>query len=101
MEPEMHERPPGPGAGKGRGDLDGYDRDRIGYLRSCLRTYGDVFSFDRHTIVVNDPETVHEVLQRTNDDYLAETSIYAGRVDHERLAADAESWMWARRRGWR
>jgi hypothetical protein len=32
-----------------------------------------VFSFDRNTVVICDPDLVHALLSRTNDDFLEET----------------------------
>ncbi|WP_203589800.1 cytochrome P450 [Streptomyces sp. SID13031] len=94
-------RPPGP---KGRllvGNTVEYDRDRMGFLRRTSAEYGDVFSFDSRTIVVFEPDLVHELLARTNGDFSSESSAVATRFDAERSAEDAELWMAARRAGWR
>ncbi|WP_206060942.1 cytochrome P450 [Nonomuraea basaltis] len=82
------------------GNTEEYDRDRNGFLERCHSEYGDVFSFDARTIVVSSPDQVHALLTRTNKDFLAENSPLAGRVDTERMAADAELWTTTRRAGW-
>lgn len=94
------ERPPGPRGHWLFGNTEEYDRDRNGFLERCHRTYGDVFSFDARTIVVSSPDQVHALLTRTNKDFLAENSPLAGRVDTERMAADAALWTATRRTGW-
>ncbi|WP_026163296.1 cytochrome P450 [Kribbella catacumbae] len=94
-------RPPGP---KGRplvGNTIEYDQDRMGFLRRARAEYGDVFSFDDRTIVVFEPDLVHELLARTNGDFSSESSPVASRFDAERSAEDARLWMAARRAGWR
>ena len=52
---ELTNRPPGPRAGRRRGEMARYDWDRLDYLWSCLREYGEAFSFDRRTVVINSP----------------------------------------------
>jgi cytochrome P450 len=93
-------RAPGPKGHWLFGNSEDYDRDRIGFLRRCHQQYGDVFSFDARTVVVSSPGQVHALLARTNEDFLAENAPFAGRVDTERMAADAELWTAARRTGW-
>ncbi|GAA3854285.1 cytochrome P450 [Saccharothrix violaceirubra] len=94
-------RPPGP---KGRwlvGNTLDYDRDRMGFLRAGHERYGDVFSFDERTIVVRDPDLVHELLIRTNDDFSSASSAVATRFEARTDAETARAWMTARRAGWR
>lgn len=95
------DRPPGPTGHWLFRNTEDYDADRVGFLRRCQQTYGDTFSFDAKTIVVNDPGTVHELLGRTNEDFISESVPLAERRDLERLAHDAQVWMAARRAGWR
>lgn len=94
------ERPPGPRGHWLFGNTEEYDRDRNAFLERCHREYGDVFSYDARTIVVSLPDQVHALLARTNKDFLAERSPFAGRMDTERMAAAAELWTTARRAGW-
>lgn len=94
-------RPPGPRGHRLLGNVVDYDKDRVAFLERCRRQYGDVFSFDPRTVVISDPTLIHDILSRTNDDFLAETVPLAVRADEEETAAGAELWMTARRRGWR
>ncbi|MEU8236112.1 cytochrome P450 [Actinoplanes sp. NPDC048967] len=94
-------RPPGPRGHRFFGNVVDYDKDRVAFLERCRREYGDVFSFDPRTVVIADPALIHDILSRTNDDFLAETVPLAVRTDEEETAAGAELWMSARRRGWR
>ncbi|QFZ24588.1 cytochrome P450 [Saccharothrix syringae] len=94
-------RPPGPAGRWLVGNTIDYDRDRMGFLRRCHDEYGDVFSFDEHTIVVRDPDLVHDLFARTNDDFSSESSAVATGFDARRSADDAQVWMSARRSGWR
>jgi len=92
-------RPPGP---RGRwiiGNSHDYDHDRIGFLRRCNASYGDVFSFSPSTVVVCDPELVHEIFQRSNEDFIAESPLF-GRAAEDRLAERSfDGWMRARQLG--
>lgn len=45
-----------------------YEADPIGFLTLCTQRHGDVFRFDRHLIVVNDPRLIQKLLARTNRD---------------------------------
>jgi cytochrome P450 len=93
-------RPPGPRGHRFFGNTVEYDTDRIAFLERCRHDYGDVFSFDPHTVVVADPALIHDILARTNSDFLAETSALSTRLDPEETAAGAELWTAARRQGW-
>ncbi|MEU5696769.1 cytochrome P450 [Actinosynnema sp. NPDC020468] len=94
-------RPPGPRGRRLVGNTLDYDRDRMGFLRRCHDEFGDVFSFDEHTIVVRDPDLVHELFTRTNSDFSSASTAVATRFDAGRSAQDAQTWMTARRSGWR
>jgi unspecific monooxygenase len=95
-----HRRPPGPPGRFLLGNTWDYERDRIGFLRDCQRRYGDVFSFNRTTMVLLDPELVHELFARTNTDFGAEVPIFRG-VPPEAGAAVTPVAMAGRRKGWR
>ena len=92
-------RPPGP---RGRwmiGNSHDYDQDRIGFLRRCNARYGDVFSFSPSTIVVCDPDLVHEIFDRSNGDFIAESPLL-GRAANDGLAERSfDGWMRARQLG--
>lgn len=93
-------QPPGP---KGRwlvGNSYEYDQDRIGFLRRNQTRYGDVFSFSPSTVVVSDPELIHEMLTRSNDVFLAEGQVLASRRDLAKAEQSIDDWMRARRLGW-
>jgi unspecific monooxygenase len=93
------EQPPGP---RGRwlvGNGYDYDQDRIGFLRRCQAEYGDVFSFSPSTIVVCDPELIHELLDQPNEILLAESPLFASAEDSAKLEREAEGWMRSRKLG--
>jgi unspecific monooxygenase len=95
-----HRRPPGPPGRFLLGNTWDYERDRIGFLQDCQRRYGDVFSFDPSTIVLLDPELVHELFARTNTDFGAEVPIFRG-VPPQAGAAVTPVAMAGRRKSWR
>jgi len=95
----MAERPPGP---KGRwliGNSYDYDQDRIGFLRRCQADYGDVFSFSPSTVVVCDPELIHQVLIQSNEVFLADVPLFADTEESARLESSISGWMRTRERG--
>ncbi len=91
--------PPGPRGHWLRGNLPRYEADRLGFLRRCQEEYGDFCSFDGNTVVVGDPVAVHEILGKTNAEYLAEGTLFAGGDDLDEAAERAAVWMAARRKG--
>ncbi|WP_414942810.1 cytochrome P450 [Amycolatopsis sp. cmx-11-51] len=93
--------PPGPKGHWLGGNTFEYDRDRMGFLMRCHDEYGDVFAYDKRTIVVRDPDLVHSLLTRTNEDFSSESSPVATSFDADRSATDSQLWMAARRSGWR
>lgn len=99
MGKRMAERPPGP---KGRwlaGNSYDYDQDRIGFLRYCQAEYGDVFSFSPSTVVVCDPELIHQVLIQSNEVFLADAPLFADPDESARLESSINGWMRTRERG--
>lgn len=81
------------------GNSHDYDQDRIGFLRRCNASYGDVFSFSPSTIVVCDPELVHEIFERSNEDFIAESPLFGREADDGLAGRSFDSWMRARRIG--
>ena len=55
-------RPPGPRGGLLVGNLEAFERDRLGFLRNVHEEYGDVVRFDRRTTLVSGPDLPSEVL---------------------------------------
>src|SRR3954454_5993962 len=98
----MHasDQPPRPRGRWLTGNSLDYDRDRIGFLRRNQATYGDVYSFSPSTVVISDPDLVHEVLARTNDAFLTEDRLLASRRDQAHDEANIEAWMHSRRLSW-
>jgi unspecific monooxygenase len=92
-------RPPGPRGRWAVGNSADYDADRVGFLRRCQAEYGDVFSFSPRTVFVGDPELVHELLEKANEEYVVESPIFGRRRSGERLDRDIEGWMCTRKRG--
>ncbi|MEV8378877.1 cytochrome P450 [Kribbella sp. NPDC056861] len=101
MSTRTSSRPPGPQGRLLVGNTAEYDRDRMGFLRRARAEYGDVFSFDQRTIVVFDPDLVHELLARTNGDFSSDSSAVSTRFDAGRSTEAAKLWMVVRRAGWR
>lgn len=94
------DRPPGPRGRRLTGNSLDYDRDRIGFLRRNQARYGDVYSFSPSTVVIADPDVVHEVLTRTNDAFLSEDRLLASRRGQAHDEANVEAWMQSRRLSW-
>lgn len=82
------------------GDMDRYLADRIGWLRSTQREYGDVVRMSPDTLVVHDPALAHQVLAETNDTYLLETGQLTGRRRRAAAQARVEQWMRVRHGMW-
>jgi unspecific monooxygenase len=80
-----------------------YDRDRLGFLARAQREYGDVFRFSSSTVVVQDPELIHDVLVRTNAEFRAESPLVSGATARFQDIIDRRLpvWMSTRRKGWR
>jgi unspecific monooxygenase len=97
---ESPSRPPGPRGHWLTGNTREYEADRIGFLRRCHREYGDVFSFDEQTVFVLDPDLTHEALARTGHGFVTELAPFDMRRDLDQAAAQAASWMSARRVVW-
>lgn len=97
---ERPRRPPGPRGHWLTGNTRAYEADRIGFLRRCHREYGDVFSYDDHTLFVIDPDLTHEALTRTGDAFVTELAPFDTRRDLDRAATHATSWMSERRSAW-
>ncbi|MFE2597750.1 cytochrome P450 [Streptomyces sp. NPDC059396] len=92
--------PPGPRGHWLRGNTRAYEADRIGFLRRCHREYGDVFSYDEHTLFVIDPELTHDALARTGDAFVTELAPFDMRRDLDQATTHATSWMSERRAAW-
>ncbi|MFJ6086788.1 cytochrome P450 [Streptomyces sp. NPDC092369] len=97
---ESLSRPPGPRGHWLSGNTRAYEANRIGFLRRCHREYGDVFSFDEQTVFVRDPNLTHEALARTGQGFVTELAPFDMRRDLDQAAAQAASWMSARRAVW-
>ncbi|AKU17700.1 cytochrome P450 [Luteipulveratus mongoliensis] len=94
------ERPPGPRSSWLLGNTLEYDRDRVGFLRQAHAEHGDVFSYDRRTIFLGDPDLIHDLLARTNTDFDGDGSPFSDERDLAGAETSADRWMGARRVGW-
>ncbi|MBW6433682.1 cytochrome P450 [Actinoplanes hulinensis] len=85
-------------AGLSRADLlEDYDRDRAGFVLRAARRYGPVVELSPGTVLISDGEIAHDVLRRTNRDFLMDRD-RAWRPTDSRRGEDAlDSWMHARR----
>ena len=88
-----YDRPPGPRTSRLLGNTLEYDRDRVGFLRRAHAEFGDVFSYDRRTVVVCDPELIHAVLTRTNTDFDGDGSPFSNERDLDGAQTSADEWL--------
>ncbi|WP_329110732.1 cytochrome P450 [Micromonospora sp. NBC_01699] len=93
-------RPPGPRGHWLMGNIPEYDADRIGFLRRNHEEYGDVFSYDERAVFVIDPDLTHDVLARTNTDFITELAPFDMQRGIDQAARKGSSWMSARRTVW-
>ncbi|MFG2805869.1 cytochrome P450 [Streptomyces massasporeus] len=91
---------PGPRGNWLVGDMESYLADRIRWLRTTRKEYGDIVRLAPGTMVVHDPELAHEILARTNDTYLLETRQLAGRRQRAAAQARLDRWMAMRHGMW-
>lgn len=92
---------PGPHGRRLLGNTYDYDNDRLAFLTRCREDFGDVFRFSPTTVVVSDPEIIHDVFIRTNGDFRAEGTLFSGdRATAEAQTAETDENMLARRRSW-
>jgi cytochrome P450 len=91
--------PPGPQGRRLVGNTYDYDKDRIGFIKRSLAEYGDVFSFSAATVFVHDPDLVHDLFNRTNTDFVAESAIFIDGLEADRLERDFGLWMGSRKVG--
>ncbi|MGW9499038.1 cytochrome P450 [Streptomyces prasinus] len=90
-------RPPVP-TGNSQADLmERYERDRLSFLMAATRAHGPMVELTRGTVLVNDPAAVHEVLRRTNTDFLVTSNIRRDEVSGLRGDPGTEAWMRGRR----
>lgn len=66
----MTKIPNGPSGIPALGNTYTYDRDRIGFVMSCQKQYGDVFRYSKSSTFILEPELAHEVLMRTDKDFI-------------------------------
>ncbi|AXG76721.1 cytochrome P450 [Streptomyces paludis] len=97
---EKRSWPPGPRGHWLKGNTRAYEADRIGFLRRCHRDYGDVFSYNKHTLFVIDPALTHEALIRTGEAFVTELAPFDTQQDFDLATAHAASWMSDRRAAW-
>jgi unspecific monooxygenase len=76
---------------------EAYDADRLGFLLDAVEAHGPVVEFAPGTVLVADPPAVHEVLKRTNTDFLMNRSRRKEKTASHRGEAELDSWMAARR----
>ncbi|MFD4701295.1 cytochrome P450 [Streptomyces niveus] len=79
------------------GLMEHYENDRLGHLLSSVERHGPVVELTEGTVLVNDPAAVHEVLSRTNTDFLVTSNIRRDEVSGVRGDPGTEAWMQGRR----
>ncbi|WP_406401181.1 cytochrome P450 [Streptomyces uncialis] len=90
-------RPPVPTGASQAEMLERYEDDRLGHLLSSARRFGPVCELTEGTVLVSDPALVHDVLKRTNTDFLVTSNIRRDEVSGERGDPGTEAWMRGRR----
>ncbi|MEV0091150.1 cytochrome P450 [Streptomyces sp. NPDC050738] len=76
---------------------EAYEQDRLGFLLATVREHGPVVELSPGTVLVADPEAVHEVLKRTNTDFLMTQNRQKRSTAGHRGEAELDSWMTTRR----
>ena len=77
--------------------LVAYESDRPGFLLQAVERHGPVVELAEGTVLIADPPAVHEVLRRTNTDFLIASDMRRDEVDGSRGGPGTDSWMRARR----
>ncbi|MFE0105792.1 cytochrome P450 [Streptomyces sp. NPDC059009] len=89
---------PGPRGRPWVGNVPDYEKNRIRFLQENHKRYGDFFRFDAASVVVRDPDAIHDCHTRTNTDFVSEEAIIS---DAPLSNAQAGPWMQARRPAWK
>ncbi|MFE2978007.1 cytochrome P450 [Streptomyces sp. NPDC059258] len=79
------------------GLMEQYEKDRLGHLLASVERHGPVVELTEGTVLVNDPAAVHDVLRRTNTDFLVTGNIRRDEVSGVRGDPATEAWMRGRR----
>jgi len=89
---------PGPRGRPLVGNVPDYEKNRIRFLERNHERYGDFFRFDAGSVVVRDPDAIHDCHIRTNTDFVSEEAIIS---DAPLSNAQTGPWMQARRPAWK
>ncbi|WP_422929451.1 cytochrome P450 [Singulisphaera sp. PoT] len=98
----LKKSPPGPKGHWFFGSGREFQRDRLGFLEECSRTYGDVVSFrlaHHPIIVVNHPDQIEEVLVTNNKHYIKHFALRMTKstLGNGLLTSEGEFWRRQRR----
>jgi cytochrome P450 len=93
----MKPKVPGPRGRLFVGSALEFSADPIGWMRDTRAQYGDIVRLDPTTVVVHDPEVIHQVLVGTNDEFLLDNAMVAGSRGREWLLQGLPQWMETRR----
>jgi unspecific monooxygenase len=91
---------PGPAGRFLVGNTIEYERDRLGFLLRAQSEYGDVFRFDKATVVVLDPDLIHDLFMRTNREFRVETPVLETSDSVARMADLMRTAIAGRRARW-
>ncbi|WP_281283681.1 cytochrome P450 [Nonomuraea longispora] len=92
---------PGPTGRRMLGNTYDYEQDRLGFIDRCHREFGDVFRFSPTTVMVGDPEIIHDIFLRTNTDFRTEGSLFSDdRTSAAEQMRETGTLMLTRRKGW-
>ncbi|MFG3256927.1 cytochrome P450 [Streptomyces sp. NPDC048172] len=90
-------RPPSTGHSPAR-MVEAYERDRLGHLRAAFEEHGPVVELSPGTVLVAEPNAAHEVLRRTNTDFLTAANLMLEDMETQKGDPVLEEWMDGRRR---
>ncbi|GAA2080001.1 cytochrome P450 [Streptomyces albiaxialis] len=90
-------RPPSTGHSPAR-MVEAYERDRLTHLRTAVERHGPVVELSPGTVLVTDPEAAHDVLRRTNTDFLTAANLMLEDMETRKGDPVLEEWMDGRRR---
>ncbi len=77
-----------------------YERDRLAWLVRTRDEFGDMVRLAPGVIVIHNPDLIHEVLAGTNEKFLLDSALIAGRRSRRALIANIPQWMQIRRHTW-
>ncbi|WMS88113.1 cytochrome P450 [Pleionea litopenaei] len=88
---------PGP---KGKfliGDAMRFDEDPVGWMLETKPEFGDMVRLDSETVVIHDAGLIEKVCSETNEDYILDNAMTAGKHGRKKLIDGIAEWMQSRK----